>query len=157
MALYCSSGSGWGGGYWWVWWQDCRLWRVWFEGRGLGPPDIWGTVTYARFTFRQRTLSDIELSRTTNIFTMFNSRHWWKPWLMHALLSGKWYSLLLDNSLSWAVDIFKIGQCCKTEFDRQTRVVVVMQAASVHGVVWNENFRTISTIKSWVLCEKSCC
>lgn len=98
-----------------------------------------------------RTLNSVEQQ------TMFNSRHWWKPWLMHALLSGKWYSLLLDNSPSWAVDKFKIGQCCKTEFDRQTRVVVVKQAASVHGVVWNENYRTISTIKSWVLCEKSCC
>lgn len=66
MALYCSSRSGWSGGYWWVWWQDRWLWRVWYEKRGLGPPDIWGTVTRACFTFRQRTLLDIELCRTTN-------------------------------------------------------------------------------------------
>lgn len=73
---------------------------------------------------------------------------------MHALLSGKWYSLLLDNRHRWAVDIFKIRQCRKMEFDRQTRVVVVKQAASVHGVVLNENYRTISSIKNWVLCVK---
>lgn len=66
MALYCSSRSGWSGGYWWIWWQDRWLWRVWYEKRGLGPPDIWGTVTPACFTFRQRTLLDIELCRTTN-------------------------------------------------------------------------------------------